>query len=191
MKRIISALLLVSMLILASCAGDSGSKPDPAANDTSAQTTETTETVSTEPESYVPEDLDFDGRKVTLLGYDNVFEAYVMASDLTGDSLNDALYERYQRVGSQLNVTFDFVKETSGGIVDKINATVLAGDDVYQLAIGQRATSIGKMVGSKLLANWNDLISDMGFPSSIDARKYWSTPSTISIFLNSQLEPMV
>ena len=73
MKRIISALLLVSLLTLASCADDSGSKPAPAANDTSAQTTETTETVSTEPESYVPDDPYFDGRKVTLLGYDNVF----------------------------------------------------------------------------------------------------------------------
>ena len=98
-----------------------------------------------------------------------------MASDLTGDSLNDALYERYRRVGSQLNVTFDFVKETSGGIVDKINATVLVGDDVYQLAIGQPATSIGKMVGSKLPANRDDM------PYIDLDTKYWYESANASL----------
>lgn len=135
MKRILAALLLMATLLLVSCAGDSGNQSDTADTTSALQTTETTEEVSTEPASYVPDDLDFEGRTFTLLGGDDVFDHYVYSTDLTGDNLNDALYERYQRVGNKLNVEFEFLSETSSGAVDKINNTVLAGDDIYQLAM--------------------------------------------------------
>ena len=175
MKRILAAILLMATLLLVSCAGDSGNPSDTAETTSALQTTETTEAVSTEPASYVPEGLDFEGRTFTLLGGDDVFDHYVYSTDLTGDSLNDALYERYQRVGNQLNIEFDFLGETSSGAVDKINNTVLAGDDVYQLAMVQRATSIGKMVGSKLLANWNDM------PYVNLDTKYWYESANASL----------
>nr|MBQ4318550.1 extracellular solute-binding protein [Clostridia bacterium] len=164
MKRTLTAILLMTSLLLISCAGDTADSVT-----TSDSTTETTtaETVSTEPPSAVPEDLDFNGATFTLLGGDAVFTHYTMATELTGDGLNDALFERYQRVGNELNIKFEFLQENAKGAVDKINSTVLAGDDIYQLAIVQRATSIGNMVGSKLLANWNDL------PYGDLAGEYW------------------
>lgn len=148
---------LVSVSLLVSCGG-ADDEVNPAA-DTTADAAETSETVTetTEPPSYVPEGLDFEGAKVTLLGGDAVFKHYTMCTEQTGDGLNDALWERYHKVGEQLNVTFDFLSENSTGAVNKITSTVLAGDDVYQLAIVQRATSIGTMVGQKLLTNWNDM----------------------------------
>lgn len=105
------------------------------------------------PASVVPDGLDFGGETFMLLGGDAVFEVYTMATELSGDTL----FNRYQAVGDRLNIRFAFTPENSTGAVGKLTSSVLAGNDSYQLAIVQRATSIAKMVGDHLLHNRNDL----------------------------------
>jgi len=152
MKRF-ALLVLTTILLLGSCAADDGAS---AAADTTTEAA-TTVTETTLPQSAVPEGLDFDGAKFMLLGGDAVFEHYTMATELNGDTLNDSLFNRYQKVGNELNVEFDFLMEKASDAVNKLTSSVLAGDDSFQLAILQRATQIAAMVGSGVLYNWNDL----------------------------------
>ena len=153
--------VLLTILILLSSCGEKVEAPVGLPGETAggAETAATAEetTVITEPPSRVPEGLKFDGREVMLLGGDAVFEHYTMATEETGDNLNDSLYHRYQKVSEQLDVSIGFLLAKASEAVSKIQATVLSGDDTYQLAIVQRATSIAKMVGDHYLHNWLDL----------------------------------
>lgn len=156
----LTAVLLLAACGLASCG--EASAPTEKGNTPSAETAGETAAVTeseteAKPASVVPDGLDFGGKTFMLLGGDAVFEVYTMATELSGDTLNDALFNRYQAVGDKLNVSFAFTPENSTGAVSKLTSSVLAGDDSYQLAIVQRATSIAKMVGDHLLHNWNDL----------------------------------
>ncbi len=153
--------VLLTILILLSSCGETPVTPA-AVSDTGADVTPNAETAEataevTEPPSRVPEGLKFDGRVVTLLGGDAVFEHYTMCTEESGDNLNDSLYHRYQKVSEQLDVSIEFLLAKAAEAVSKIQSTVLAGDDTYQLAIVQRATSIAQMVGGHYLHNWLDL----------------------------------
>jgi len=154
MKRTLTAILLLTSLLLISCAGDTADSVT-----TSDSTTETTtaETETTEPPSLVPDGLDFDGATFRLLGGHQVFTIYTQATELNGDVLNDALYERYRTVSEEINVNFEFDWANPAPAVDKLGTTILAGEDVYHMGIMQRTTRIANMVSSGYLTNYNDL----------------------------------
>lgn len=102
-------LLAAMMLAGTSCGGNTdGDKT----NETVANTVDTTTTVEeTEPESaYTPlPEKDMDGWALRFLNYDTSFltwaEHILTAEELTGDALNDAVYERNSKIAEVYNCT--------------------------------------------------------------------------------------
>jgi len=110
MKRSISTLLLIAMLTsLTAC---SGSTPETSATDQTPSVQET-ETQETEPEKLMPDipDTTYDGQELRFLSrlVDNPvvrFYSEVASEEMTGEPMNDATYERTQRMIETYDITF-------------------------------------------------------------------------------------
>jgi len=154
-KRFTAALILSALLLssLASC----GAADE--ANDgvtTAAQNTvQTTAQTTAELTDSVPT-LDFDGAEFRTIVQDStVYDIYV--AEETGDILNDTIYARNRRIEERFNVkiaeplTLDF-----NGISQRVKKMVNAGDDEYDLVIGQMETE-GADAAAGYFRNWYDI----------------------------------
>ena len=116
--RILSMLLVTVMLLGVVACG--GKTDDPAASTTTAAaggegdatTTAATEATTENPydengylKSSLPE-LDFKGEEVTILWWTDVEKPEFVVEEVTGDLINDAIYQRNMNVQEQLGVTF-------------------------------------------------------------------------------------
>ncbi len=137
MKKYMSILLLAALLTaaLASC----GNAPAETEADTAATAVETETMVETDTiearqavSDEIPE-LDFKGEEYRVLSNDsNAW--YIVMEELTGDVVDDAVYNRMLAVSERFNV--EIVHE-DGGAYDQIGVTtkntVQSGDDIYDL----------------------------------------------------------
>ena len=132
------AILLAALLAssaLASC-GDSGT---PAVTTTAPDNTKTDTTTVTETGPvYKKPDKDFSGQNLNILIWT---DSRFPVEEETGDVINDAVFERNLTVQDTLGVTFTY--DIRPGLVSDypewlnvLNASILAGDDSYQLAGG-------------------------------------------------------
>ena len=157
MKRALCALLC--MLLLTSSCG-STSEPvkeitDPAAqNDTATESEETAETVLT---AALPE-VDYDGYAFTILTLNDYSRRYHLTADETsGEPLNDATYERnnkiYDRLGAEITTHED--DSTAAALQN----AVASGDTTYSMVLPHPNAEVGllKMVSLGLLYNQNEL----------------------------------
>ena len=157
MKRI-STLALALLLLLSSCGGVT--EETEAAADTSAVETEAETGPLTEMEkrALVKDDLpdkDFGGmqfristKKGTLYEID--------AEELTGDLLNDALYDRNLRIEERFNVEIvPIITEAGDGNthVNSVKQSIIAADDAFDLAATYVFTS-GSIVTEGYYLNW-------------------------------------
>ena len=157
MKRI-STLALALLLLLSSCGGVT--EETEAAADTSAVETEAETGPLTEMEkrAQVKDDLpdkDFGGmqfristKKGTLYEID--------AEELTGDLLNDALYDRNLRIEERFNVEIvPIITEAGDGNthVNSVKQSIIAADDAFDLAATYVFTS-GSIVTEGYYLNW-------------------------------------
>ena len=157
MKRI-STLALALLLLLSSCGGVADETE--AAADTSAVETEAETGPLTEMEkrALVKDDLpdkDFGGmqfristKKGTLYEID--------AEELTGDLLNDALYDRNLRIEERFNVEIvPIITEAGDGNthVNNVKQSIIAADDAFDLAATYVFTS-GSIVTEGYYLNW-------------------------------------
>ncbi|MBR4959843.1 MAG: extracellular solute-binding protein [Clostridia bacterium] len=169
--------LLMTFPTLASCTATS---EDPnAVEDTSVQQT-TTEQTETEPqETRTPHnvpDYDFGGADFltaypTWAGY----SFYFFADELTGDGMNDAIYERKLNVENTINVS---VGQKECGyiieVVEELKRSVQAGDDAYQMGLFHCIYGISELATGNYLYNldtlpnidlsadwWNQTMTDM------------------------------
>ncbi len=142
MKRLL-ALLLLAALFLAACSGGSESS-SPAATSAAVQTT----AAETEPE---PEVYQWD-KGVKKNNYDGYGFAIlngctatwfsrnsVMADELTGETVNDAIFERTQRTEEFLNVKVSEISNSDSA--SKIKTDVKAGMTDYDVAMCTLMTS--------------------------------------------------
>lgn len=135
---------------LAAC-GDAGTADTPN-TDTAADTTP----VETEPEKLMPDlpDKDFGGHEFTILTrgqYNSHWSSQdAYAEEMTGEPINDAVYNRNASIGEKYNVT---IAEAIGESVDpdaSVTKAVQAGDDIYDmLLIG--GVSNGNLATAKVL----------------------------------------
>ena len=170
MKKLI-LLSLVLLLVLLSC------------NDTSDISSETT-TVSQVEESITAEttesgdvpdigDEDYGGRVFNLYYLDwSLYRDYYFADSLNGDFINDAAYERLQKVEEQLKIDIQTsnTQPTNGGVeqLTKLRQVVMAGDDTYDLLLIHNSTELAAYVNDRLVFNWQDI-------ESVDMEKsYWN-----------------
>lgn len=138
MKKTVTLLLVLAMLLpLASCA--SGGNTAETAAETAAVTETETETEETDYTADIPEGTDYAGASFCVLTYplegdlvwnDNDWSA----RDLTGEAVNDAVYQRIQQVEELLNVDITDTPASSYSDTTTLTKSVQSGDNAYQLA---------------------------------------------------------
>lgn len=179
MKHIrLSAMLLAALTIggvMASCgdSGDSGTVTTEAVGgDTTAAVTalETTEEdVRRAVSDNVPE-FDFGGAEFRTITQDSTANDIWVEGE-TGDILDDAIYARNRTVEERFNITIPEVLAVPfGEISSHIKKSVSAGDDAYDLVIGQMEQTGQDALGGYFM-NWYDLphvnFNQPWYPSSL------------------------
>lgn len=156
MKRAVSlAIFFAFILVLAaSCGGkdDTGTKT----GETYGNEIETTE------EAEIKNPLDDDLPEIDMKGY--VFRMYsrttdsihgnIEAEEITGEELNDSIYERNRTIEARFNMTFKEV--TNMDNTDAARKTVQVGDDMYDI-ITTRCIAAFQYAQEGLLYSLNDL----------------------------------
>lgn len=157
MKRI-STLALALLLLLSSCGG--AAEETEAAADTSAVETEAETAPLTEMEkrALVKDDLpdkDFGGMQFRISTKQGTLYE-IDAEELTGDLLNDALYDRNLRIEERFNVEIvPVITEAGDGNthVNSVKQSIIAADDAFELAATYVFTS-GSIVTEGYYLNW-------------------------------------
>ncbi len=143
MKRLLSFLLLASMLLCTACGGTSASADTTAAPDSGTAAPDETTYADD-----LPEGLDFGGETVTFLYRSEIADEF-HTEDQNGEVVNDAVYDSFRAVEERLNVKINNI-DRAGHLTENreefrghVRATVMAGDDVYDwvdLMVGNATT---------------------------------------------------
>ena len=178
MHRKISIIFLTAALI-------SGCMSCQSAADTTTET-QTTDSIETETETETTSIMDelgtkdFEGRTYTIFENDYTdFHVNIPEDTLTGDVINDALYQRDVDIEDRYNVVLEYHEDDSS---EPFKNSVLAGDDLYNIIISDNMNSL---VNSGVLTNlcaldnlsldqswWSPLIYDS---IRYDDRMYFTT----------------
>ncbi len=169
------ALAMISVLSAVSC----GEKAPSEVTDTSVGTdaSDTTDT-STNVNAIPIEECDYKGAEFRIL-YPNwfLYNDYFFADEQTGDSMNDAIYERTIRTEEHLGVE---IKTICHGYIETIfplvQKSVSAGDDEYDLVLTHCIDGVQK------LATEGYVIDMQTLPGVSFNEKYWNEK------INSALE---
>lgn len=119
----------------------------------SSETSETTETyalsASDETTSDAPElpDEDYKGYEFRILtrieGWGIYNNENLVVDEENGEILNDAIYTRNRNVEERFNVKLTQITTTTDNIANEISATVMAGDDAYDLVVPTDPINLG------------------------------------------------
>lgn len=136
-RKIISILLMLSMLIsFVACSGNSNDKKNPT-NAVTTSPSETTEPVIFYEPDELPENLNFDGEEVVFLSptgkSGSHWDGEITVEELSSEAVNDSIYNREKFVEDRLGVEIENVMVEQ----DDYNKTVLtqmtADEDTYQI----------------------------------------------------------
>jgi len=147
MKRIISFLLLMSMLLvpLAACSGDSDKDTDNSKTTTAASTTADPNAITTylEPLDDSLTELDYNGEKIVFLTREEPSESgendftEIWVEELSNDPIKDAIYNRNMAVSETLGVEIVNVgKANYTELNQAVNIMVNSGDTTYDVVAG-------------------------------------------------------
>lgn len=175
MKKRIFLCLLAALLSLGtvSC-GAPAEQTDPAETilDTAVETEET------EAKPDLPE-RDFEGYTYRILTTDGTIK-YIHSTEVTGEVVNDAVYEANAQVGEEFNITYDTVSISSNSDTTIIQAYIMAGDDAYD--VGQLHDCAS---GAMALNGWFHNIHEMPY---LDTTAEWWPQFTLdSLTLNGKM----
>lgn len=160
MKKTITMVLFLAMLLstFSACAGDTSSGEN-TGNVDGAETTAAPETEETRYTANVPDGTDYNGETFTVLAFPQGTDIWSdvdwSAEELTGEVINDAVYNRTTTTESKLNVDIDVIFMDSYGNSNLIQKSVNAQDNAYQLATNSLQASLS-MGQNGLLAELND-----------------------------------
>lgn len=177
-KQLIS-LLLTAAIIAAVCV-TAVACSDSASDDSSAQSSSVSDTAPAEEKvdslaarRDVPdnvETVDYEGRSFHIIGDDACTDWYTR-EEMTGDVLEDAIYQRNLDVTERFNISIDAVVYEESSQPGMLKKSVLAGDDAFQLYAGHIIYA-GQAVGDDLYHNWYDI-------PSVDFSRPWWSQSTV------------
>ena len=167
LSLILAALMLSSMLM--ACSDNSNN--DDTTDDTTVTPTQTDDTTpgdttnATHDENgylldSLPDDLDFGGDTIGILHWDSEEPEFDM-EDITGDIVNDAIFNRNQQVEKRLNITFEFTEQKGSNsyradFLNFVQKSYQAGEKAYDI-IGNYSRTSGMLATNGLLYNMNGL----------------------------------
>ncbi len=165
-KQLLSALLAGSLLLLASCGGTAPS--DTKAPDKSGDTSAPADTAPARTPAI--EKADYQGAAFNIIAPNNgLYPNYFFCDEQTGETMDDAIYQRTTLTEEYLNV--DIIGVCEGEIYDiptKVQSAVMSGEEPYQLVLTHTIYGVGSMVTKNLLCDWNEV-------ESVDlSREYWN-----------------
>ena len=151
-KTAVSLVLLLSLALAAACGENAAEE----AAVTTAAPVETEE-VTTEPEitADLPE-MDYGGADFNMCM--RIGDAYALdfdVTELTGDTIDDAVFERNSRVAEQFNIRFVFFRDNDNFGLDSARKTVYAGDSTYDVLI-PHARFVFPYALEGMLYDWDD-----------------------------------
>ena len=161
MKRLTAFLLAALMLLSVTACGVSN---EPPAENTNAATTE----AATEGETdFFPavEKADYDKASFRMIGFEEVGSWYYAEEYSNGEGnthiLNNTIYEMNTLVEEYLNVTLEYERidsvYTGGEVFDKVQPSIMSGDDTYQLCILHPYYSYCKFITQNFAMDFNTL----------------------------------
>jgi ABC-type glycerol-3-phosphate transport system substrate-binding protein len=157
MKRI-TALLLLTAILLAGCGGsnDPGESPESNPENTAETVPQTPQ--ETEPLTDGLPETDMDGFEMRFYNYDDTFfiwaENRLDAETIEGELINDTIYERNRKLESRFSAVIK--EERVGNTETNLKSILLAGDHAYDVAMmGDWATA--KYYTDGLVLPWNNL----------------------------------
>ena len=147
MKKCITALLVLGMLLSLAACTSGGSTETPAASGTSAEPESVTETKDEiEDRTYLddlPDGLDYDGYDFRIMVYkdgninNGQFNAWVNFFEMegeTGEPINDAAWKRNLAVEERLNTKITAHEDADwGSVTSAVLRSTQAGEDIYDL----------------------------------------------------------
>lgn len=139
MKKVILFLLTAALLLAASC-GEASVDGKTTTPDSSGDDIKESDSAATETE--LSDDLgkyDFGGRSFSIYTRTTpLFYPYLDRQEATGDTIDDAVYNRNRKLEERFNFSFDeqYYDYTVEGN-DAPRKLLLAGDDTYQLYVGR------------------------------------------------------
>lgn len=162
MKKLTTTLLLCAMLLsMAACGNEI---KETTGTETTADTTAVADNTETESETELtrentPDDLpekDFGGKNFTILAESGALY-YLQKDELTGDSVDDAIHNRNQKIADRFNVKFNFVDGSDYETISTtINNAVISGETLYDVAVNG-AIQQGINANGGCYRAWNDV----------------------------------
>ena len=173
MKKHMLTLLLAALLCssaLTACADtetepSSGSTDVPAAEETAAETAPEEEYDSLEARKLVDDGLgekDLGGAEFRML-YQERYGEFQYAEELTGDALNDAVYQRNLDVEERFNAVIVHNHGAEEQLAMDIRNSVMSGNDEYDLYLGHTMYT-GKYAVQGIFRNIRELDIDFTKP---------------------------
>lgn len=206
-KYRILTILVMSSMILASCASETAELEEDVTNvTTDAQINDTLSDNTTEMEVIAPEIVDFGGEVINMVGFSIWGDHYLFSEELNGDILNDAIFERNSTISDNYNVELNFTiyDSNAGKVRSDVQLSVSAQDgsvdvafpicsDAATLAIDGYLTDLYEIESIDLSSPWWDKGSVNEL--SIDNRLYFAINSlnlladnfTAAVFFNKDM----
>ena len=157
LTALLLALLMVSSAV--GCASENAAQETTASETAGNTTIEETEPVETEPEYVMWENLP----ETTLDGFEFKIVEYLPrqdtgatvphgdAAELTGEAINDAIYNRNRAVEERFDVKITTQCEDWGGAAGLVQTSVAAGDDAFSMAMDAPGTMVTASLQNTLL----------------------------------------
>ncbi len=137
---VLSALLLTSL----SACGDTGHSAETSAPPT-VSSDETTGEASSLPALSLPEGLDFNGREIRILEYENLYAGATLEDFVEGRSdylVKEAIYQRNLRIAELLNVSFTSTEVAYAEIDGLLKSSIMAGSNDYDIVANVASRSL-------------------------------------------------
>lgn len=167
MKKRLLALLLVLLMTSSFAACSDATTDNPAADNSDVSTPTASDEIETEPETTeadvlaalmadVPKE-DYGGHSFDMLNNESNFAYTLMtAEELTGESINDAIYNRNVKVADDLNIKLTENMVPYSDVTSTMNTAIAAGDDTYDCFWNESKFVAPFAINGQLL-NVNDL----------------------------------
>lgn len=151
--------LILALLILIPAVACSDADPGGADVTTDAVTDNTAETDSLDSRKSIEDNLpeaDFEGAEYVILVQETQeYDAGI--EELTGEVLDDEVFNRNQRTGDRFNITITHLNGgEAGAMSQKINKSVKAGDDAYDLCMAH-VIQTGTDITNGIFYDWMEI----------------------------------